>query len=83
MSCTTGSNKATLPFVDSEIAAVDISALKKMDPASTWSSHVIEPATPFEQVDIRLHNGARDEQARQIEEQNSKDSLGKQLSLFE
>lgn len=54
-----------------------------MDPASTWSSHVIEPATPFEQVDIRLHNGARDEQARQIEEQNSKDSLGKQLSLFE
>lgn len=83
LSCTTGSNKATLPFVDSEIAAVDISALKKMDPASTWSSHVIEPATPFEQVDIRLHNGARDEQARQIEEQNSKDSLGKQLSLFE
>lgn len=83
LSCATGSNKATLSFVDSEIAAIDLSVLKKMDPASTWSSHVIEPATPFEQVDIRLHNGSRDEQARQIEEQNAKDSLGKQLSLFE
>lgn len=83
LSTALGSNKATLAFEDTTLPALDLSTLNKMEPTATWSSHVIDPATPFEKADLRLHDGARNEKARQIEEQNAKDSLGKQLSLFE
>lgn len=68
------SAKATLPFEEPSLPALESASLPKMEPSSTWSSVAcLDEAIPFESVDIRLENGLRQE----------KEPDTKQMTLFE